>query len=146
MVSIVSASKNGDRIPEEIKDKEWMLIPRYADRIEAIGIIGVERCYTYTKNVSKLPLYLESSPKPSTEEEIWKYATQERYNAYSGKSVSMIDHYYDKLLRLSTFPIRNRYFDSECEKRRRPLIEFLLYFGRTGRITNEDIEEFIQKY
>ena len=53
MVSIVSSSKNGDSIPLNVYGKEWMLIPRYADRIEAIGIIGIERCYTYTKNVSK---------------------------------------------------------------------------------------------
>jgi uncharacterized protein len=146
MVSIVSASKNGDRIPRCVRDKPWMLIPRYADRIEAIGIIGVERCYTYTKNVSKLPLYLESSPRPKTEDQIWALATEERYNAYKGNSASMIDHYYDKLLRLSTFPIRNKYFDSECAKRRKPLIDFLLYFGKKGSITEEEVEEFIKKH
>jgi uncharacterized protein len=146
MVSIVSASKNGDRIPRCVRDKPWMLIPRYADRIEAIGIIGVERCYTYTKNVSKLPLYLEDSPRPKTEEEIWALATEERYNNYKGKSVSMIDHYYDKLLRLSTFPISNKYFDAECAKRRKPLIDFLLYFGRKGSITHEEVEEFIREH
>ncbi len=144
MVSIVSASKNGDRIPESVIGKEWMLIPRYADRIEAIGIIGVERCHTYTKNVSKMPLYLDDTPRPTTEEEIWKYATQERYNSYSGKSKSMIDHYYDKLLRLSTFPIRNKYFDEECKKRRKPLIDFLIYFGNKGSITHEEVEKFIK--
>ena len=146
MVSITSASKNGDRIPRCVRDKHWMLIPRYADRIEAIGIIGIERCYTYTKNVSKLPLYLEDTPRPKTEKEIWEFATEERYNNYKGKSLSMIDHYYDKLLRLSTFPIRNKYFDSECEKRRKPLIDFLLYFGQKGSITYEEVEDFIQKH
>jgi len=146
MVSIVSSSKWGDTIPEEVIGKEWMLIPRYADRIEAIGIIGVERCYTYTKNVSKQPLYLKDTPKPKTEEEIWKIATIERYKAYNGNSVSMIDHYYDKLLRLSTFPIRNKYFDEECKNRRKPLIDFLLYFGKKGTITYEEVEEFIRKH
>ncbi len=146
MVSIVSASKNGDRIPRCVKDKPWMLIPRYADRVEAIGIIGVERCYTYTKNVSKLPLYLPDSPRPKTKEEIWAVATEERYKNYKGKSASMIDHYYDKLLRLSTFPISNKYFDAECAKRRKPLIDFLLYFGKKGSITEEEVEEFIKKH
>jgi len=112
MVSIVSASKNGDTIPPAIiKSNEYLLIPRYADRLEAIGLIGVERCHTYTKNVSNEPLYLESTPKPKSEEEIWKFATMERYKAYKGKSASMIDHFYDKLLRLIDFPIRNSYFD-----------------------------------
>ena len=146
MVSIVSASKNGDTIPEQVRGKEWMLIPRYADRIEAIGIIGIERCYTYTKNVSKMPLYLDDTPRPKTEKEIWEFATEERYNSYKGKSKSMIDHYYDKLLRLSTFPIRNKYFDSECKKRRQPLIDFLIYFGEKGTITYEEVEKFIKDH
>jgi len=145
MVSIVSSSKNGDTIPTYVVGREWMLVPRYADRIEAIGIIGIERCYTYTKNVSRLPLYLETTPRATTEETIWKIATPERYNEYKGKSLSMIDHYYDKLLRLATFPIKNKYFDDECSKRRQPLIDLLLQFGRNGSITGEEIEEFIKE-
>ena len=47
MVSLVSSSKNGDRIPEDAINNEWLLYPRYADRLEAIGIIGIERCYQY---------------------------------------------------------------------------------------------------
>ena len=145
MVSIVSASKNGDTIPEQVVGKDWLLIPRYADRIEAIGIIGVERCHTYS-NKSRTPLFLETSPRPKSEEEIWAFATKERYDSYKGNSASMIDHYYDKLLRLSTFPIRNKYFDAECAKRRQPLIDFLLYFGEKGSITDEEVKEFIRKY
>jgi hypothetical protein len=30
MVDLVSASKNGDSIPDDCKDNMWMLIPRYA--------------------------------------------------------------------------------------------------------------------
>lgn len=146
MVSIVSASKNGDNIPENVVGKEWMLIPRYADRLEAIGIIGVERCYTYNINVSKMPLYVDSTPIPKTEEDIWKEASEERYKKYNGNSVSMIDHYYDKLLRVSIFPIRNKFFDEECIIRRRPLIDLLLLFGNSGTITNEQIVKFIDEY
>jgi uncharacterized protein len=145
MVSIVSASKNGDKIPPQVVGKEWMLIPRYADRLEAIGLIGIERCLTYTVNVSKMPLYIASTPRPKTEEEIWAQATASRYAKYDGNSQSMIDHYYDKLLRLSVFPIRNKYFDSECEIRRRPLIKFILWFGEKGNITKEDVDKFVEE-
>jgi uncharacterized protein len=150
MVSIVSASKNGDKIPRCVRQKEWMLIPRYADRIEAIGIIGIERCHTYSRyrtsdSEHRMPLFISSTPKPTTEEGIWEEATEERYKRYDGNSASMIDHYYDKLLRLSVFPIRNKYFDEECAKRRQPLIDFLIYFGQKGIITDEEVLEFIRK-
>lgn len=142
MVNWVSASKNGDTIPEEAVGKDWMLIPRYADRLEAIGMIGVARCFTYTTNKSR-PLYTEQTPRPRTEEELWEIASEERYQAYSGSSVSMIDHFYDKLLRLAVYPIRNPYFDAECKKRIKPLIDFVLKFGRGELLTKEQIKEFI---
>jgi uncharacterized protein len=104
MISLVSSSKNGDIIPENIK--EYFLYPRYADRLEAIGIIGVKRCYQYTQT-TKMPLYLETTLRPKDENDLWNnIATQTRYRKYNGISMSMIDHYYDKLLRLSKFHIR----------------------------------------
>jgi uncharacterized protein len=145
MINMVSSSKNGDMIPEDVIGNEWQLIPRYADRLEAIGMIGIERCYTYTQKKS-LPLFLPDTPKARTEEELWKIATVERYNAYSGASRSMIDHYYDKLLRLSVFPIRNPFFDKETEMRRKPLIKFVLKFGNDEPITEETIVEFVKGY
>jgi uncharacterized protein len=142
MVNLVSSSKNGDSIPPEIKGSEWKLIPRYADRLEAIGLIGIERCYIYSKRAN-MPLYLEDTPKPKTEDEIWSIATLERYQAYNGNSKSMIDHYYDKLLRLTFFPIQNKYFDKQCDIRRRPLVDFILKFGKNEKITNEEIEKYL---
>jgi uncharacterized protein len=147
MVDLVSSSKNGDSIPENVQEKEWMLIPRYADRLEAIGVIGIERCYKYGKIKNPIaPLYLEITERGFTESELWEIATIERYNSYTGNSISMIDHYYDKLLRASIFPIQNPYFNIECDKRRKPIITFLLYFGQKGSITDEETIEFIKSY
>jgi uncharacterized protein len=143
MVSLVSSSKNGDRIPEDAIKNEWLLYPRYADRLEAIGIIGIERCYQYGLT-SKNPLYISTTPYVTTEEELWNVASIERYNRYTGFSDSMIDHYYDKLLRASIFPIRNKYFDKETKIRRKQLIDFILMFGRNKKISNEDIIIFIK--
>ena len=145
MVSIVSSSKNGDTIPPPTIGKEWMLIPRYADRLEAIGIIGIKRCYIYNKNVSNVPLFLPETKRGKTEKELWEIASVERYEDYNGSSKSMIDHYYDKLLRLSIFPIRNKFFDKECKKRRKPLIDLLLLFGKNDNITDDEINTFINK-
>lgn len=145
MVDLVSSSKNGDNIPEEAIKNEWLLYPRYADRLEAIGLEGIHRCYRYALTTNN-NLYLPSSPCPSIEEKIWEAATIERYNNYRGKSQSMIDHYYDKLLRATFFPIKNNFFDYESNQRRKPLIDFLLYFSKNKKITNEEIENFIANY
>ena len=145
MVDLVSSSKNKDNIPEFVKDKLWMLIPRYADRLEAIGIGGIERCYNYGKT-NKNPLFIENTPRPTTYDEIWNYATEERYNNYTGKSSSMIDQYFDKLLRATVFPIRNDFLDFESGKRRQPIIDFILYFGNKKTFTDNDVLDFIKKY
>jgi uncharacterized protein len=145
MVSLVSSSKNGDSIPEDAVRNEWLLYPRYADRLEAIGIIGVERCYQYALT-SKNPLYVATTPCVTTEEDMWTVATIERYNSYKGVSDSMIDHYYDKLLRAAMFPIRNEYFDSETNIRRKPSIDFVLMFGRNKSISDEEVKTFIKNH
>ena len=86
---------------------------------------------------------MEDTPKVTSEEEMWKIANIERYNAYKGNSRSMMDHYYDKLIRLGLYPIRNPYFDGECKKRNQPIIDFILKYGR-GEINNEnDIINYI---
>lgn len=145
MVDLVSSSKNGDRIPNYVVGKEWMLIPRYADRLEAIGLIGIERCYQYGKTTNN-HLYVSTTPRPTNINEIWTFASEERYNNYSGTSDSMMDHYFDKLLRVTLFPIRNKYLDYECNERRQPIIDFVLFFSNKIHMTEEDVETFIKEY
>ena len=143
MINLVSASKNADIIPPNIIDKEWMLIPRYSDRLEAMGIIGIERCYQYNKTTNRL-LFVEETARVKTIEELWKVASIERYNNYCGKSVSMIDHYYDKLLRMCFFPITNEYLVNMAQIRIKPIVDFILYFGEKYIINDTDIINFIK--
>ena len=143
MISLVSTSKNKDTVPSDIP--QWMLYPRYADRLEAIGIIGVERTLEFTLKKNQ-PLFLESTLKARTVEELKTIATTERYQQYESKSVSMFDHLYDKLLHLGNFPIRNEYFDSECTKRMQPLIDLALEFGNSDNgMTADKVKKFIEK-
>lgn len=44
LIGWVSTSKNGNRTPDEAVSKPWFLWPRHADRLEAIGWVGVLRC------------------------------------------------------------------------------------------------------
>jgi len=142
MVSLVSSSSNGDQIPEDVIGKEWMLIPRYADRIEAIGIVGIERCFQYNKT-KKHCLFTKKTQLANTVDEIFLIATEERYNSYRGYSDSMIDHFYDKLLRVSNIPIDNDYLVKLAEERNGVIIQFVLWFGQKKTISDEDVDEFI---
>ena len=143
MIDLVSSSKNGDTIPTGTP--EWYVYPRYADRLEAIGVVGVQRAYEY--NISKKEkLFTPDTQKATTEDELWDIASTKRYAQYNGKSASMMDHFYDKLLRLGNYPIKNKFFDEESKKRTVPLIEFALMFGRKGSVDGADVEEFLKRY
>lgn len=137
MISLVSASKNGDYIPDCYKDLslyEWLFIPRYADRVEAIGLVGIKRCYQYTKTC-RTPFYTETTIRANNEKELFdSIATVERYTEYRGISETMIDHYYDKILRLSRFPIQNLYLLKLARERNQVCVDFVLKFGQSGTI------------
>lgn len=133
MINYVSCSKNGDTIPEDALNNPWLLYPRYSDRLEATGEIGIQRCLKYTKTINN-PLYLSTTPRAKNEDEIWIIANEKRYKDYKGKSVSMIDHYYDKLLRLGFIQTNNIYYLEESKKRTQPLINVVLKFGKQGYI------------
>lgn len=142
MVKYVSSSGNGDNIPEEIGDNLWMLYPRFADRLEALGKIGIFRCWQYTKTKGS-PLYTENTPKALSEKHLWSdIATEERYKNYKGNSESMIDHYYDKLLRLGNFPTNNKYFNDIKKERNKEMIKVVMDFSSNGYITDDYFSNF----
>ncbi len=49
MISYVSASDNGNSIPDRAKTSPELLWVRFSDRLEAIGMIGAVRCYQYNE-------------------------------------------------------------------------------------------------
>ena len=146
LISFVSCSKNKNSIPELVRTKDqnqldmneddayWMLIPRWADRLEAVGRQGVVRCYQYSREHGE-KLSSERSPRPQTEEEVWLHATPERFENYDGNSTDMISHYYDKLLHVSCPPpdiVRNPYLERMAKESSKELVEVCLRYGRTG--------------
>ena len=103
MISLVSCSKNGNTCPPRAHSEPELLFPRWADRLEAAGEIGVARCYLHNLHAGD-PLSVESTPRPTNEAEAFKLATEERFADYQrrgGSSASMIDHYFDKLLQVA---------------------------------------------
>jgi uncharacterized protein len=146
MISLVGCSENGNRVPIEIVDTEayHLLIPRWSDRLEAVGTIGVIRCYQYNTEKGQ-PLFTKDSPRASSPTQVWELATKERFEAYTnGKDSSdMISHYYDKLLHVARPPpeiVRNRYLEEMGEECSKELVEVCLRFGQTGKVDEEYIK------
>lgn len=151
MIGWVSCSENGNAVPEEARRHPELLWPRWSDRLEAVGEIGLARCYVYNCH-SGSPLYIETTPRPKTEEEAFESASPERFATYQksgGSSASMMDHFYDKLLSVARPPpsdVQNTYLEREALKRVAPLLNVCLVFGRTGNVPVDTIEDICKKH
>ena len=133
MISLVSCRTNGNSLVEP----PWLLIPRWGDRLEALGSVGIRRAHLFSQAIGR-PLYVYDTPRATTEDQLAKIATPERFGAYRGNSVSLVDHCYDKILHVGKMPTSNAYFLEEAAKRHRIVVDFCLEFGRTGTITPEE--------
>lgn len=97
MIKLVSCSTNGDSTPPF----PYMCIPRDCDRLEAIGLLGVERALQCATLYNE-PFTVDTTEKAFTIDDINRIVTPERFNKYASgiKSLSLIDHFYDKLLHI----------------------------------------------
>lgn len=145
MISFVSFASNANEVSPKALKLPFMLIPRYADRLEAVGRIGVERCLQFSKTIGN-PLFTSDTPVPSndSEEAILDLATTERLETYqrTGKSASMIDHFYDKLFHIvKGIPSSNAYWIEAKKGMSEPMFE-VIRAHRTGQL-----EQFLaEKY
>ena len=139
MISMVSASGNGNKVPPEAIENPELLWVRFCDRLEAIGPIGAVRCYQYAVEKGN-PLDVPgSTPKPQSAEEVWSHVKPERFEEYqrTGASASMLDHYYDKLLQIAHFDpkvVQNEYLQNEASRRVQPLVDVCLEYGKNGEV------------
>lgn len=131
VINLVSTRTNKNT--QALASESWKLIPRHCDRLEAIGIIGIVRCYQYTLKLGN-PLFTETTPRATTIERVMQIATPQRFAAYNGNSASMIDHFYDKLLHISDLDTQNKYLLSTAQTRKQVMIDFVLQFGRSGTV------------
>lgn len=103
-ISLVSTSENGEKLAE-VKDKN-KLIPSDCDKLEAIGLIGFNRCFKYSFD-NGIPLVTPNTPLPINDQQLNKLLdgkTLDDYVKSRGKSDSAIAHCIDKLflLRMSS--------------------------------------------
>ena len=170
MIDSVSCSKNGNSVPKRVDDGSssnnrtstdntsssvtnyHYLIPRWSDRIEAVGARGVWRCYQYNREKNR-PLDLPGvTPRPRTSDELWsQHVNPERFENYmateDGKTddPSMLGHYYDKLFHVACPPsqiVRNEYLEAKLRDSAKELVEVCLRYGRTGIVDEEYIQSF----
>lgn len=134
LIALVACRHNhNDACPNE-----WKLIPRYCDRLDAIGKIGLWRCYAYSRQ-NKEPLFTEATPRATTLEELRAIATKERFEAYRGVSASLVDHLYDKIIPVGNATPTNAYLAGEFARNQQCAVDFALRFGRTGKVDPADL-------
>ena len=133
MISLVSCSKNLNNPPPD--GKMWKLIPRYADRLEAMGYIGIYRAYLYSVETGR-PLWTDTTPREIIND-------PNRFTEYfkNKKSDSFIDHFYDKILHLVKMieGCPSRYIIKNAESRNLTQLEFLEKFNKTGIVNSQEI-------
>lgn len=151
MIGVVSCSKNGNKVPAELAGDPCWLWPRWADRLEATGEVGIVRCWQMCHEKGE-SLFCAETPRPKAEADVWSFATEERFEEYQksgGKSVSMMDHFFDKLLRVARpdySSVRNAYLEAEMDCRAAPLVNLCLEFGRTGAVPEDLIREMATQF
>jgi uncharacterized protein len=133
MIDWVSCSKHHNDIPQKAIQSPELLFPRWSDRLEALGEIGAIRCLQFAASSGNL-LFVPTTPRPRTEEELETLIDPERFRAYQGGSASMMDHYYDKLLHLGHFQSGNSYLDAQARSRGQILRDICLHFGREEQL------------
>jgi len=129
MISRVSCSKNGNQAEPQ---DPWLLIPRWCDRIEALGRIGIWRCYVFSMENGR-PLMAPEDRLPTSREDLAVLANPERFEIYLKSkgtcSVSFIGHFYDKILHLCV-KTGNAYLDKKLEEGYEEVVQFLLNFNK----------------
>ena len=135
MIKLVSFSKNNLNASEDHIPK-WQLIPRDADRLEAIGEIGIARCIAYGNQCGR-PLYTFKTKRCKSIEEIQEYAKHCYENKVEVKC--SLDYFYSGLVPRGTMFSGVKYFEGLAEQRLQPIYKLLLIFGEKGYIDKHDV-------
>ena len=133
MIDLVSCSSNGNSNDNCVP--QWMLYPRIADRLEAIGEIGILRAIQYGEFRNRL-MYDDNTERAYTIEELRSIACPERFRRYLAgiRSKTTLGHFYDKILHIGKskdFGVTNTYFEKVAEERHKEVEDWVLNFWHT---------------
>ena len=141
MISLVSFTVNGvTPIPKgpNGEDQLWKGIPRDADRLEALGCIGIARCIAYGVHNNRA-LYHERTPRFRDAYEIWTESSHRYFGPFESVRYSTLDYFLRGIMYRGVMSTGLPWFCKEAEKRLQPITEVLLVFGRTGILTSKDL-------
>ena len=128
MIRLVSFSRNGNTgavldlgdchgsTALATRRPRWMYIPRDADRIEALGAIGVARCIGYGLQTHR-PLLSRPLPLPSDAGSRELYGLSARWYITGRRSVSSIDYFVAGLIPRTVCATNLQYFKQLFEQR-----------------------------
>jgi uncharacterized protein len=141
MIDLVSFSKNGNsdatlpfrdstgRWVRATHVPAWMLIPRYADRLEAIGATGVARCAAYGLQVGR-PLVDATTPRPRDRAHLRAMAMAMFLSG--ARPTSTVGYFIAGLVPRTVMPADLRYFSDVAAVRARAIEQVCLEYGATG--------------
>jgi len=144
IIDTVSFYKNKNTIDPLLP--RFFYLVRDADRVEAMGEMGVLRCYQYSKHKG-MKMFVEGKTiRLASENEIQQYLPlmKQRFEKYDGKSISMMDHFYDKLIHLKQSS-GCKFFTKLFRKQMKPIKDFIIYYGIKGVINMGKIKEIRKK-
>ena len=124
MIDLVSCSKNGNTVVAP----RWKLIVRDCDRVEALGLDGIHRTMDYSNSIG-MPFHTPLTERVTDLRVLSHVASPQRFAKYAGKSESMIDHFYDKLLHIGSLQSGNTYLKSLAGERMTMMRYFVLFYG-----------------
>lgn len=155
MIDNVSYSKNGINSTFHdgfIQRESVWDTPRDADRLEALGLVGIARCVRYGELAGR-PLYLEITPCYHSKAQIYQHALRcTILSLYPNvpRPSTTIDYFYDGIINRGLMTSKIHYFYTKTSELIKPIFDFLLFFTEKmegkKEFTREDVLGFIRDY
>jgi hypothetical protein len=120
---------------------------RQCDQLEAIGLIGIRRCYAFKLHRGDAePMHHDGTPRCYAAEDALALATPERLATYKrvGWSTSFIDHFYDKLLHIDLVSSANPWIARMAADRQALLANFVA--GYWQAVEEDNVDAYMGKY
>jgi uncharacterized protein len=139
MIKLVACSSNGNTINRTIP--RWKYIPRDADRLEALGLVGIRRAKETTEAMAiqqnKQPVFWsDESPRCTTTEQVALMCHPDRFINYQKykASTDLISHFFDKLLHIHNMSSGSKTLEELARLKHDIMIDFVIDFGKHGKI------------